>query len=603
MTGGNRYSGRLGAVVVLALLGRLPGGSFVARLSAQQASALVLQGVTIIDVTDGRLLSDQTVVVAGPRIRALGPSGQVTAPAGAQLVDARGKFLIPGLWDMHAHTEQPENLDVARQDSLYRMYYPLYIAHGITGIREMAQRFPNGADSFRVWQRAVQAGARVGPRAIGPSADLTTGSGIDLQSPANARHIIDSLKAAGDPFAKFHGAPDDPEIFFGLLSESRRVGLPIAGHLPTSVSPIEAADSGIRSIEHIDETRECMLNGNVASWDSVGAVDTTTAAAACASVAQALVRNGTWLTPTLFPHYMGVNQRTPTAAWSVRTLHRAGVRRFLAGTDCGQAVFVSWGGGGALCPHGSSLLVEVVLLVGAGLTPLEALQSATLHPAQALDATDSLGAVAAGKLADLVLLDADPLADISNVLKVWAVVANGRYFDRVALDALDPEGTKPGSGLVARQRRFDRGRSRGFAVGADTIEIELTDSLLVHFAALWKEIDAFWPSHPALLDSAKSYEDNPVIPVSLTEISDHGGGQQITVYDYVTLAAEDPALAALFKKHGISPQQVWPLQVTLKKAALRREGGQDASASKLAARNMTVAEAHRAELNAAGFEF
>lgn len=450
MVGVDRLLGRVRAVVVLAFLCWLSSGVSISQLSAQQTStALALTGVTVVDVTDGRLLPNQTVVVAGTRIRAVGPAGQVTVPAGAQLVDARGKFLIPGLWDMHAHTELPEDPDVARQDSLYRMYYPLYIAHGITGIREMAQRFPSGADSFRVWQRAVQAGTRVGPRAIGPSADLTTGSGIDLQTPENARRIIDSLKAAGDAFAKFHGTPDDPAIFFALLSEARRVGLPIAGHLPTSVSPVEAADSGIRSIEHIDETRECMLDANVASWDSVGSVDTTTAAAACAAVAKALVRSGTWLTPTLFPHYMGVNQRTPTAAWSVRALRRSGVRRFLAGTDCGQAVFLSWGGGGALCPHGSSLLVEVVLLVGAGLTPLEALQAATLHPAQAVEATDSLGTAAVGKLADLVLLDGNPLADIRNLLRLRAVVANGRYFDRAALDALDPAGAVLDQGYLA----------------------------------------------------------------------------------------------------------------------------------------------------------
>jgi hypothetical protein len=418
------------------------------------AAVLAFKGVTIIDITDGRLVPGQTVVVAGNRVQAVGSMDKVRVPVGAYVVDARGKYLIPGLWDMHAHTEMPTIKNLAFQDSLYRKWYPAYIAHGVTGLREMVPRFPNGADSFLVWQRDVMDGKRVGPHAVGPSADLYYK--IQFDTPADAARIMDSLNAAGMAFVKWHDPFGNRKLFFAAAREARRAGLPFVGHVPRTVTNVEAADSGLRSIEHVGENHQCWDTDPTALWDSVAAEQR------CGPVVNAYLRNGTWVVPTLvvYSYVLAPDQQIrdknvfrrltfrafPDAQRFVRMVHRLGVRNFLVGTDCAAEVLRLWGLG-RVCHRGLSVLEELGLLVGSGLTPLEALQAATLNPAKFFGITDSLGTIAPNKLADLVLLDANPLADIYNVMSIRAVVANGRYFDRATLDTLDPEGVELTQGL------------------------------------------------------------------------------------------------------------------------------------------------------------
>jgi hypothetical protein len=439
-------AGGLAASISATLAGQQSGPASNAGAVASKADStpLAIRDVAVIDVATGQLAAGQTVVIAGNRVQAIGPSAAVPLPSGARIVDARGKFLIPGLWDMHAHVD-----DEAAE------IYPAFIANGVTGIREMAQRgqFP---DSFRVWQREVMAGTRAGPRAIGPSADLFQGSGIDLTTPDDAIRVVDSLKAAGDAFIKYHDSFGVREIFFSVAREARRVGIPFVGHVPRSVTDVEAADSGMRSIEHVQENHQCWPGDADAPWDSAATEQR------CRPVVAAYLRNGTWFAPTLVVYFYVLRdvgalqdesllQRMTFRKFAdgqrlVRMMHRLGLRNFLTGADCIPAIHRTWGVD-PVCHYGFSIREELPLLVGAGLTPLEALQAGTLNPATFLDATDSLGAVAPGKLADLVLLDADPLTDIRNVMKIRAVVANGRYFDRAALDAMDPE-------TVERTRRY-----------------------------------------------------------------------------------------------------------------------------------------------------
>jgi hypothetical protein len=396
------------------------------RNTAPQAHAapLVFTRVTIIDVTDGRLVPDQTVIVTGNRVQTIGPVDKVSVPVGAKVVEARGKYLIPGLWDMHVHV-----------DNHSQRYYPRFVANGVTGIREMAQRFSSGADSFRVWQHEVLAGIRVGPRPVGPSADLNYNNGIAIRTPEDARRVMDSLKAAGDVFAKYHDDRGDRNLFLAIAREARRVGLPLVGHVPFTVTSAEASDSGMPNIEHANENRPCWPG--LRYLDSVEVWESAAMEQRCAPMVKAYVRNGTWMTPAL----VVVETRRPKdfQGWRrvVRTMYHLGFRRFLAGSDITR---LYWQSNGVL--PGFSLLQEMVLLAESGLTPLEALQTTTLNPAKFFAATDSLGTVAAGKLADLVLLDANPLIDIKNVMKIQAVVANGRYFDRATLDAMDSEGVE-----------------------------------------------------------------------------------------------------------------------------------------------------------------
>jgi hypothetical protein len=398
---------------------------------APPAVPLAFDSVTIVDVTNGKLLRAQTVVVDGNRIQAVGAAGKVSVPAGATIVSAAGKYLIPGLWDMHAHVDERT------------AWYPLFIAHGVTGVREMAQRFEHGTDSFRVWQREVMEGKRIGPRSYGPSADLTNANGITLTTPADARRVIDSLKAAGVLFLKYHDDNGDPGLFFAIAREAKRAGLPLVGHVSVFTSDVEAADSGLTSLEHAQESHQCWIG--FPGWPEPP--NSPFAKKRCGPVAEAFIRNGTWLTPTLVVFYYQDEGHTQDAQKFLQTIHSLGVRNFLAGSDASQNGNIL----GVPLEPGFSLLQEIVLMVGGGLTPLQALQSATLNPAKLMKATDSLGTVAPGKLADLVLLDANPVADIRNVLKVRAVVANGRYFDRPILDAMDPEGMKRAAAFAEQQ--------------------------------------------------------------------------------------------------------------------------------------------------------
>jgi hypothetical protein len=527
-------------------------------------------------------------------VKSIGPASKVHIPVGARVVDANGRYMIPGLWDMHVHFD-----DQAKQ------FYPRFIAHGITDLREMAQRFLFGADSFRVWQHEVMAGARVGPRIFGPSADYTENFSISKSTTtADVLRSIDSLKKAGMIFLKYHDEYGERDRFFAMAREARRIGIPMVGHVPFSVTTSEAADSGIRSIEHIDEYRQCWLNYPEPLGDSA-AVEKR-----CAPETRAYIRNGTWLVPTFATFWLAPERNTVSALTfkdalrMMRMMHRSGVKKFLAGTDWTVRNRAS-----QFLP-GLSAAEEVVFFGEAGFTPLEALQTATLNPAQFFHATDSLGTVESGKLADLVLLDSNPLLDIQAVLKVWAVVANGRYFNRATLDSLDPIGTKPGVGLVPLERRREQWYSSNFVASTDTIEVVLTEDLLAHYIALQKDLTEFWPQHAVLNDSAKSYEDYPVVGVGISPFTKRRWAQ-MRRFDYATLTTKDSALAGLFRKNDLSPEQYWPVQVTLMKNVLRYSlrnvvdhyRTTALNVGDVAAKNLATVEAHRDDLTALGFHF
>lgn len=263
---------------------------------------------------------------------------------------------------------------------------------------------------------------------------------IAVTSPAQARAVVDSLQAAGADVIKVRVGLSRA-VYFAIAAEARRRGIPLVGHLSDSVSAAEASDSGQRSIEH----------GFPSDCSAPDREDE------CSALAARFVRNGTWVTPTIvFGRYLfgGVaperlrywpdtvgGQASILSAFEgdglghewkplIARYKRAGIP-LLAGTDASPTFREN--------TPGFSLHEELALLVEGGLTPLEALQTATLNPAKYLDGADSLGTVAAGKLADLVLLDRNPLEDIRNTTRIRAVVADGRYFDRAALDDLIAE--------------------------------------------------------------------------------------------------------------------------------------------------------------------
>jgi imidazolonepropionase-like amidohydrolase/pimeloyl-ACP methyl ester carboxylesterase len=443
-----------------------------------------IREVDVVDVERGLIVPRQTVLITGSRISAVGPATDVRIPAGAAVVDARGTYLIPGLWDMHVHSSSDR---VTRAAML-----PMYVANGVTGVRDMhADCFePCAEDRSTIeqvngWRRDIAAGRLVGPRIVAASDALNgpaAGEPSTVHTPATGeegRAVAGLLQERGVDLIKIYDMLPRT-AYFALAREATRLGIPFAGHVPVEVRASEASDAGQRSMEHLagildacsereDELRPQVI-GQLRSetprvLSTVLLMADSYSEARCAALFATFVANGTWHVPTLLVHdkaarlgwrddwrlrYVPAGER---AVWEelqsyeietlwgtdpdgfarlhrvmsdiVLAMHRAGVR-ILAGSDA------AWVG----AFPGFSLHDELEALVAAGLTPPDALRAATLGPAQYLEATDSLGTVAPGRLADLVLLEANPLKDIRNTQRIRAVVTDGRYFDRHALDRL-----------------------------------------------------------------------------------------------------------------------------------------------------------------------
>jgi imidazolonepropionase-like amidohydrolase len=445
--------------------------------AAPPREPLVLAHVTVIDVAGGPTFSDAAVVIEGGRILAVGKSAGMVFPGNARIIDGTGKFLIPGLWDMHVHISHEE------------IFFPLLVAHGISGIREMGNDF----DLIRSWRKAIGEGRLLGPRifAAGPIID-----GPDIRIPKmrinaateeEGRAAVDGLKKRGVDFIKVWSLLSRP-AYFGIADEAIKTGLTFVGHVPLNVTAREASEAGQKSIEHLanillgcsrEESRLMKERSDAVGMGTPGAAlrflefwfyrqskeladsfDTDKAR----DLFRMLHRKETWICPTLslwrpyaFPEdpvykndsrlkYVP-NEWNPKTMWFLKdqteadlvqvrkvfvknmeivgAMHREGVL-ILAGTDTPNI---------HLFP-GFALHDELALLVEAGLTPLEALQTATINPAIFMGTLNSMGTVEKGKRADLVVLDADPRADISNLGKIRSVVIDGRFLDRAELDGL-----------------------------------------------------------------------------------------------------------------------------------------------------------------------
>jgi imidazolonepropionase-like amidohydrolase len=434
---------------------------FVACAQSPPAdSTVAITHVTIIDGASLAPRRDQTVVIRGDRIVAAGPA--VTVPPGARVIEGRDKYLVPGFWDMHVHTTVPEG----------RSLLALYVANGVTGVRDLASEWP----LISTWRTEIARGELVGPRIIAAGPYLEGGAmpipHLLARNPAEASAAVDSLIAMGVDVVKLHGQMNR-ETWFAAAHRARERGVPFTGHVPRSVGSAAASDSGISSIEHLLSVP--MPCTSAESLALAPPFPVQAAIGRCSSedqvaLAARFVRNGTWLTPTFVAAYeiaewplrglpgdsaerflpselrrfvlelFPMPDSIPLGAESVgraavakrlkqvAALHRAGVG-ILTGTDAPLRN----------SPPGFGLHEEMALLVRGGMTPYEALHAATTAPVRFLGMLDSLGTVAEGKLADLVLLDADPLADIRNTRRINSVFARGRYRDRAALDSLMPE--------------------------------------------------------------------------------------------------------------------------------------------------------------------
>lgn len=443
------------------------------RPVSTKASTLAFTHVTVIDMTGAPPRADMTVVVTGNRITDLGQFAKVRIPKGAQVIDATGKFLIPGLWDMHFHIKETERT------------FPLFIANGVTGVRNMGGDF----QKLFEWRDGVASGRLLGPRIIacGPVVDgprpANPDHAIPVSTAEEGKQSVDFLKRSGADFVKvYDGVPRD--AYFAITEESKKQGLPFVGHIPAAVTMAEASSAGQKSVEHLGTFLEgsSTAETELRNWASPPVKDGNFSVIPIRIAARGnrmldtysdqkserllalLAKNHTWQVPTLLAKHVNTfvdeiskvddaSYRYIPASiregWSpdknfyyryrtsefiayqkrlfqkeletVGAMNRAGVP-IMAGTD-----------GGPYTVPGFGLHQELALLVEAGLTPMEALQAATINPAKFLGESDMLGTVERGKIANLILLEKNPLENISNTQRIEGVVVNGKYLPQPVL--------------------------------------------------------------------------------------------------------------------------------------------------------------------------
>jgi imidazolonepropionase-like amidohydrolase len=389
---------------------------------------IAITHVTVVDVRAGTIEKDMTVLIVGDRISAVRAAKETKRLPTEEItvIDGRGKYLIPGLWDMHAHSGGDDR-------ALH-----LFIAYGITGIRDMAGDATKLSDA----RRRITSGELTGPRLVfsGPMLEGPPSQADDwtwiIHSPEEARNAVNRLVELRVDFIKVHDGLAR-ESYSAIAAASKERGISFVGHVPASMTPAEASDLGQKSIEHLEFVpKPCH-----ALFESVvgGAPRKLLSGCDPQSLKELLdrfARNGTWLDPTIqsFRYwaptqwnaiFLGFRELVP----SIRQNHVS----ILAGTDS-SGVLEEKGD-----PPGSSLHDELALLVDAGFTPSEALRAATLNPALFLGLSDSLGAIEPGKTASMVLLDANPLQGIRNTRRIAAVISEGRYLSREVLERLRRE--------------------------------------------------------------------------------------------------------------------------------------------------------------------
>ncbi len=448
-------------------------------LSVSPSSAqVVITHVTVIDGSGRAPQPEQTIVIEKDRIAAVGPVALVKPPSHTQIIDGSGKFLIPGLWDVHVH------LAGVSADPAWskQVLLPLLLANGITGVRDMG----GDLEILVNWGREIESGALSAPHIVASGPWLAgggkkTSEQFPVANAEEARTAVRELKRRGADFIKVISLPSR-DAFFAVADEAKRENIPFVGHLPVEISALEASDAGIRSIEHLyysafalscsskeEVLRKSFIErgkrGEAGVWnETLLEAEATYDPEKAKALWRALKKNNTWVTPMIASLYITAHPENdrpedPQLAFVPLKLAKewrdslgdeemkkraASLRRVAANDwkltgEMRQAGVRLLAGSDSLDPFvfpGDSLHRELAELVRAGFKPTEALRAATLGAAEFLGRQRELGTVEKGKIADLVLLDANPLDDIGNTLRISAVIRAGKYMDRAALDKL-----------------------------------------------------------------------------------------------------------------------------------------------------------------------
>jgi hypothetical protein len=435
---------------------------FLLSLFAESArapdSVVAFIDVTVIPMDRERAVPRQTVLVRGDRIMAMGPADRVKVPAGGLRIDGRGKFLLPGLAEMHAHIPGGQAADSVVERTLF-----LYVAGGITTIRGMLGH-PRHLDL----RDRVARGELISPSIYtsGPSLN-----GNSVPTPESASRMVTEQKAAGYDFLKIHPGLTRP-VFDTLAATAQRVGIRFAGHVPLDVGLARSLEARYASIDHLDGYVEAMVREGASVAPSQSEffglnLGEHLDASRLPALVEATRKAGVWNVPTQSlmenlvpgesaealarrPEMRYVPART-LSQWAeeknsileetgsspesarrtmearrklIKALH-AGGAGLLLGSDAPQIYNVP----------GFSIHRELELLVAAGLTPYQALETGTRNVAVFFGTLSRTGTIETGKRADLVLLDANPLADVRNTTRRAGVMLGGRWLPKETIDA------------------------------------------------------------------------------------------------------------------------------------------------------------------------
>lgn len=440
---------------------------------------VAITNVNIIDVESGSVQSGMDVLITADRIlevRETSTEGLETA----RVIDGSGKYLIPGLWDMHAHPDDPEMWRMKPNETGRDLLMPLFVLHGVTGIRDMA----GSLKVIKTWREKMANASLLSPviYAAGPLIDgpdpMWDGS-IGIPNTKLVPQKVDKLVEDGVDFLKIYSLLPD-SIFFSLAEYARANDIPFCGHVPQTVTNAQASNAGMKSLEHlldipleVSSAEERVRNRTIDYGpidDRLGRyvyrtqliIDTYDQKKAD-KLYQLFVKNDTWITPTIslwyknayfetevkedqkyfkyLPKYMvrywkpEVNdhlkfrqpefleiQKKMVDHYSriIGDMHKVGVK-LLAGTDTGA---------NPLCWPGLGVHLELEMFEKAGLSPTEALKTATINPVKYLGVEEDYGTIKKGKFADMVLLTENPLESISNTQKIFAVIKGGSFYSK-----------------------------------------------------------------------------------------------------------------------------------------------------------------------------
>ncbi|HYL74286.1 MAG TPA: amidohydrolase family protein [Bryobacteraceae bacterium] len=428
---------------LVAFVSKAAADNVLASAAPPTKRPIAIIGATLVDGTGGAPVTDSAVLIDRGRITAAGPRSKVKIPRNAERIDARGKTVLPGLWDMHAHFEQGE-------------WGPIYVAAGVTTVRDCGNEF----EYITGVRDAIEQGRGVGPRLLLAGivdGDSKSALGIDrVNTPEQVHSVVTRYHDAGFQQIKIYSSVT-PEMVRAVSAEAHRLGMSVTGHVPRGMDIYQVVDAGMDGVEHflpavyqamlpkglkrapgsafppIDlqseearklieflKARGTVIDPTIALYELTWRPDNEPVAAfepgikrVAPELAQALSGSGL---PALFASPFHKTLESAYAA--VVALHKAGIP-IVVGTD--QTV------------PGFSVYREMELYVHGGMTPMEAIQAATIVPARAMKLDREVGTIEAGKRADLIILDSNPLDAIANIRTVKTVVAKGQVYDSAKL--------------------------------------------------------------------------------------------------------------------------------------------------------------------------